>query len=293
LIKKVKSFAKINLFLYVTSKRKDGYHNLDSLMVPIDLFDDIYFDFSKKEISITCDHPDVPEDESNLAYKAAELFYSSIKSISDEPPFVGLSIKIIKRITPGGGLGGGSSNAAAVLLALNNHYKKPFSNSDLRKIGLELGADVPFFIFGGAAIARGVGERLETRENLRPYHLVLCDPGIAASTAKVYKNIDFRLTSSQKYNKSTGLNMLSRGQEFDVKEHLHNDLEESACRLYPAIKETKEEMQLLLHRKVLMTGSGSSLFALFSSRKNAESGCERLLKEWKKSRRNVILSSFD
>ncbi len=292
MIKKVKSFAKINLFLYVTSKRKDGYHNLNSLMTQIDFCDDILIDFSKKEMSVVCEHPGVPEDETNLAYKAAVLFYNSLKPGSNVQQFRGLCVKIIKKIPPGGGLGGGSSNAATVLIALNEYYKMPFLKPELMKIGLQLGADVPFFIFGSPAIAEGVGERLEKVPNLRPYHLVLCDPGIAASTAKVYKNIDFRLTSGQKYNMNTGFNELLQGQEFDVKGQVHNDLEESACRLYPEIKETREEMQLLLQRKVIMTGSGSSLFALFSDRKNAEAGCERLLKEWVKNKRKVILSSF-
>ena len=291
MIKRVKSLAKINLFLYVTSKRKDGYHNLYSLMTLIDLCDEIHIDFTKKELSITCDHPGVPEDESNLAYKAAVLFYNSLKSSYCEEK-KGLSIEIIKQIPSGGGLGGGSSNAATVLTALNNYYKKPFSKAELMEMGLNLGADVPFFIFGSPAIARGVGERLEKAPALRLYHLVLCDPGIAASTAKVFKNIDFRLTLNQKYNMNSGLNVLLRGQEFDVRDLMHNDLEETACRLYPEIKETKEEMALLLQRKVYMTGSGSSLFALFSARENANKGYERLLKKWAKSKRKVFLSSF-
>ena len=291
MIKKVASFAKINLFLYVTSKRKDGYHNLHSLMTQIDLRDDLYIEFAQKELSISCDHPDVPEDESNLAYKAAVLFYQSLKTkVCEEKK--GLAIKIIKRIPPGRGLGGGSSNAAAVLMALNKYYKFPFSKADLMTMGVKLGADVPFFIFGHPAIARGVGERLEKLASLKSYHIVLCDPGVAASTAKVYKNIDYRLTSNQKDNIKTGLNVPLRGQEFDVRDQMHNDLEESACRLYPEIKETKEEMAVLLQRKVYMTGSGSSLFALFSARENAEKGFELLLKKWARSKRKVFLSSF-
>ncbi|MCD4718581.1 MAG: 4-(cytidine 5'-diphospho)-2-C-methyl-D-erythritol kinase [Desulfobacula sp.] len=289
-MKRGASFAKINLFLYVTSKREDGYHNLYSLMTQIDLWDDIYIDFSQKELSIACDHPDVPSDESNLAYRAAVLFYHLFKKKSCEKK--GLSIEIKKRIPPGGGLGGGSSNAATILTILNNYYKRPFSKAELMKIGLSLGADVPFFIFGSPAIAKGVGERLEKVPNLRPYHLVLCDPGIAASTANVYKNIDFRLTLNQKYNMNTGLNIPLRGQEFDVRDQMHNDLEESACRLYPEIKETKEEMELLLQRRVVMTGSGSSLFALFSARENANKGYERLLRKWARSKRKIFLSSF-
>ncbi len=286
------SYAKINLFLYVTSKRADGYHNLHSLMTQIDLHDDIILDFTKETISVACDHPDVPEDDSNIAYKAAELFHHSLisKGLQDKR---GLSIEIHKNIPPGGGLGGGSSNAASVLSQLNAYYQMPFSKIELMEMGLTLGADVPFFIFGRPAIARGVGDKLEAVANLKPYWLVLCDPGVAASTAKVYKNIEFRLTSEQKYNMSTGLNVPLRGQEFDVREHMHNDLEETACRLYPEIKQTKEEMELLLKKKVHMTGSGSSLFALFSARKNARLGYERLLKEWARSRRNVFLSSFN
>lgn len=291
MIKKVASFAKINLFLYVTSKRNDGYHNLHSLMTQIDLCDDLYIEFAQKKISISCDHPDVPEDESNLAYKAAVLFFHSLKTKAGEEK-KGIAIKIIKRIPLGGGLGGGSSNAAAVLMALNKYYKIPFSKADLMTMGVKLGADVPFFIFGHPAIARGVGERLEKVASLKSYHIVLCDPGVAASTAKVYKNIDYRLTSNQKDNIKTGLNVPLRGQEFDVRDQMHNDLEESACRLYPEIRETKEEMAVLLQRKVYMTGSGSSLFALFSARENAKKAFELLLKKWARSRRKVFLSSF-
>jgi len=196
-------------------------------MTQIDLCDDIYIDFTRKEISIACDHPDVPEDESNLAYKAAILFYRSLKAKSVEEK-KGLSIEIVKRIPPGGGLGGGSSNAASVLMALNTYYKTPFSKTELMILGAALGADVPFFIFGHPAIARGFGERLEKVPRLKSYYLVLCDPGVAASTAKVYKNLDYRLTSNQKDNIKTGLNVPLRGQEFDVRDQMHNDLEESA-----------------------------------------------------------------
>ncbi|MCP4671069.1 MAG: 4-(cytidine 5'-diphospho)-2-C-methyl-D-erythritol kinase, partial [Desulfobacula sp.] len=189
MIQKVKSFAKINLFLYVTSKRNDGFHNLCSLMTRIDIHDDIYLDFSQNKLIIACKHPHVPEDRSNIAYKAAALFFNSLGSYNDKDHGK-VSITIEKKIPVGGGLGGGSSNAAAVLTALNNYYNNPFSNSKLMEMGLSLGADVPFFIFNTPAIARGVGEKLEKVANLKPYYLVLCDPGVQALTAKVYKNID-------------------------------------------------------------------------------------------------------
>ena len=289
MILKVKSFAKINLFLYITSKRNDGFHNLCSLMTNINIHDDIHLDFSTNKLIITCKHPHVPEDESNIAYKAADLFFNSLES-GNYKNQKGLSITIEKKIPVGGGLGGGSSNAAAVLTALNNYYKNPFSNSRLMEMGLSLGADVPFFIFNAPAIARGVGEKLEKVENLKPYYLVLYNPGVQALTAKVYKNIDFKLTKKQKYNINTGLSVLLRGIDFDVRDIMHNDLEESACRLYPEIKKAKEEMELLLEKKVFMTGSGSSLFALFTEHENAYKGYEKLLTKWNKSK--VFLSSF-
>ena len=185
------SFAKINLFLYVISRKEDGYHTLYSLMTPIDLYDDLYLDFEAERIKVICRHPQVPENESNLAHKAAVLFYDTLKEMRHEKKGVG--IEIIKRIPPGGGLGGGSSNAATVLTALNIFHRYPFSKPELMQMGLRLGADVPFFIFNGPAIVEGIGEKLEKAPELMPYHLVLCDPGVSAATADVYKKFDFEL----------------------------------------------------------------------------------------------------
>jgi 4-diphosphocytidyl-2-C-methyl-D-erythritol kinase len=287
---KVTSFAKINLFLYITSKREDGYHTLFSLMTPIDLCDDLHIDFGTEQTKVVCSHPQVPEDESNLAHRAADLFYQALRKKGHETQ--GVLIEIIKRIPPGGGLGGGSSNAATVLSALNDYHHQPFSKPELMELGLDLGADVPFFMFNGPAIVQGIGEKLEKPPDLRPYHLVLCDPGVAAATAAVYKRYDFELTSTQKYTINAGLNVLLRGQEFDAGAWMHNDLEGPACRLYPEIREAKEEMELLLHRKVRMTGSGSSLFALFQDRREARKACEILLEKWDGSKRKIFLSSF-
>ena len=260
-------------------------------MTQIDLHDDLHLDFSQNKITIICDHPGVPEDNSNIAYKAADLFFSSMEETGAKGQ-KGLYIKIDKKIPPGGGLGGGSSNAATVLTALNDYYKNPFSQPQLMAMGLTLGADVPFFIFNNPAIAKGVGEKLEKIENLKHYYIVLCDPGIPASTKNVYKNIDFKLTTKQKYNINSGFSALLRGNDFDIREIMHNDLEESACRLYPEIRRVKEEMILLLEKQVFMTGSGSSLFALFTKRANARKAYEILLKKWNNSSKKVFLSSF-
>lgn len=125
MIKTYRSFAKINLFLTVLGRRNDGFHDLCSLMTQIDLYDDIHIDFNSKGISVSCLHPDVPEDPSNLVIKAAELFYQTLKK-KGQDLHQGLSIKIDKKIPPGGGLGGGSSNAATILMALNEYHNQPF-----------------------------------------------------------------------------------------------------------------------------------------------------------------------
>ncbi len=278
-------------------------------MTQINLYDKLNLNFSKKEITVLCDHPSVPEGESNIAYKAADLFFHSLKAtackdhtkgICIKPKGIcikpkGICIKIDKKIPPGGGLGGGSSNAAIVLTALNDYYKNPFSKPQLMEMGLTLGADVPFFIFNNPAIAKGVGEKLEKIENLKHYYLVLCDPGIPASTAKVYKNIDFKLTTKQKYNINNGLGTLlwgMGGMDFDIRNIMHNDLKESTYQLYPEIRKVSKEMELLLERKVFMTGSGSSVFALFTKYADACKAYEKLLTKWNKSRKKVFLSSF-
>lgn len=259
-------------------------------MTPINLCDDLYLDFETDRTEVVCSHPDVPEDSSNLAYRAAAVFYDRLGKRGY--PQKGVYIEIKKNIPPGGGLGGGSSNAATVLAALNAHHGHPFSKSELMDMGLCLGADVPFFIFGGPAIVEGIGEKIEKAPDLLPYHLVLCDPGTPSATAAVYKRYDFELTSNQKYTMNARLNVLLRGQVFDAGNWAHNDLEEPACSLYPDIRETKEEMELLLRTKVRMTGSGSSLFALFQALDDAQKGYETLLEKWSGSKRKVFLSSF-
>lgn len=292
MILKKKSFAKINLFLYVTGKRSDGYHELFSLMAQIDLWDEVEFVFGGSGIRVSCDHSLVPDGETNLAYRAAALFFEAYKKQMGRDPVDGVSIQIKKQIPVGGGLGGGSSNAATVLMGLNEYCSAVFSKVELMAMGLGLGADVPFFIFGMPALATGVGERLEKHPDLPELYLVLCDPGVSASTPDVFKNLDFRLTSRLNYNMNTGLNALLGEQEGDGREKLHNDLEVSACSLYPEIASAKEEMEFLLKRDVYMSGSGSTLFALFSGPDNARKAYEMLAKKWAKGYKNIFLTSL-
>ena len=251
---KIFSPAKINLFLQVLGKRPDGYHDLMSLMCCIGLYDTVSLTFGVKNIVISCHHPGVPEDDKNLAFGAAHLFLKTLNKNE------GVKIVIQKQIPVAAGLGGGSSNAAAVFLGLNRYYGYPFSTEELMSMGLSIGADVPFFIFQKPAIATGIGEKLEAYQNLKNLKILLVFPDISVSTADVYKKLNLGLTKCEKKLKSFLLNK----RRFDPRYHLCNDLEAVTASTYPVIKTVKEA--LLSHGALgaLMTGSGPTIFGLFS-----------------------------
>jgi 4-diphosphocytidyl-2-C-methyl-D-erythritol kinase len=258
LIMRLFSPAKINLFLYVTGKRSDGYHTLWSLMCPVGLCDEITLSFEDQGITCRCSHPDVPSGPGNLAHRAAALFLEQMAGV-DGGYRGGVSIAIDKKIPVGAGLGGGSSNAATVLLGLNRHFGEPLSRQELISMGASLGADVPFFIFEGPALAEGIGEILAPPPSIRPFHAVLLYPGVAVSTTAVYKNVNLGLTNHVKENKK----ILFDGNMFDPAAHLHNDLEAVAESLCPEIGQAREALFAVEAEGVLTSGSGSSVFGIF------------------------------
>ncbi|RLC19949.1 MAG: 4-(cytidine 5'-diphospho)-2-C-methyl-D-erythritol kinase [Deltaproteobacteria bacterium] len=264
--------AKINLFLQITGKRPDGYHNLVTLMCAVSLHDTISMTFGAEKTTVSCSDPDIPEDETNLAHRAASLFFKSLNI------YEGVKIFIDKKIPAGAGLGGGSSDAAAVLSGLNCHYDSPFSREELMVMGLSLGADVPFFIFQKPAIATGIGEKLEICKKLKPFKVLLIFPGFSVSTAYVYKNFNLRLTRCKKKI----INICFKDSIFDVG-LMCNDLETVVTLKYPEIQAIKT---LLLNHGAegaLMSGSGSAVFGLFSDSDRARSARETLSQydKWK------------
>ncbi|MCG8553114.1 MAG: 4-(cytidine 5'-diphospho)-2-C-methyl-D-erythritol kinase [Desulfobacterales bacterium] len=285
--------AKINLFLYVTGRRADGYHELYSLMAPLALADRLEIVRSGNGIRAVCNHPDVPGGDRNLACRAAVLFRAAMLDKKGDPGFHDLTIHIEKKIPVGGGLGGGSSNAASVLLALNEYSQTPFSKNELMRLGLSLGADVPFFIFQGPAFASGVGEKLVPCKQMPNLSVIVVNPGVPASTVKVFRKLEFGLTFVPSYNISPCSNALPFANKLDGREILHNDLERPACSLYPEISVAKKEMALLLKRSVYMSGSGSSLFALYSDHDVAEEDYEKLLKARTENMQFVFLSEIE
>lgn len=265
---KIQSHAKVNLWLHVTGKREDGYHTLNTLMCRIGLCDTIVLEPGGSGIRVSCDYPGVPEDAGNLVYRAADLFYSRLGKRT------GLAIAIEKKIPVGAGLGGGSSNAAAVLFGLNRFHDAPFSVAELREMGLSIGADVPFFIEGKAALATGVGEVLTPFTGITPWKVLLVYPGFSVSTARVFKNLKFDLTKVEKKIKGSSLN--NGGSQnpsvgvFDPARHLRNDLEPVTARMHPGIHDVKRAIRRSGAAGSLMSGSGSAVFGLFSDGGMAE-----------------------
>jgi 4-diphosphocytidyl-2-C-methyl-D-erythritol kinase len=258
--------AKINLFLEVVGKRPDGYHNIRSLMSCISLYDTVKLNMEADKISVCCNHSEVPEDNTNLAFQAADLFYKALAVPGR------VRIEIEKNIPVGAGLGGGSSNAAAVLVALNKYFDFPLTDKDLKSIGIGIGADVPFFIKGKPSVASGIGEQLEEIQGLRPYPVVLVNPGFSVFTAMVYKKFNFGLTKLKKINRNTPFSeMLS-----NIDNHLHNDLETVTATMFPEIIRTKKLLIKLGAAGALMTGSGPTVFGLFKDAESAKNAYDSL-----------------
>lgn len=269
---KLRSPAKINLFLQILGQRPDGYHDLVTLMCPISLCDTLHLSFGGSETTVRCSDTAVPEDESNLAFQAANRFADALlreRGRVAEPVF----IDIDKRIPVGAGLGGGSSNAATVLLALNRHYDCPFSPRELATLGRGIGADVPFFLLEKAAVGKGIGDLLEPYPDLAALPVVLVYPGFPVSTQTVYKNLNLRLTKCKKRHK----NFAFRGRTFDVVRHLCNDLEAVSVSRYPEIQAVKDALTTCGAAGTLMTGSGSAVFGLFNDEGGARQAYHSIL----------------
>jgi len=273
---KILSPAKINLFLQVTGKRPDGYHELVTLMSHISLYDVMTFNFETPGISVRCDNPGVPDNEGNLAFKAASLFYNRLSMVHQDHPepggYGGVSIFIEKHIPVAAGLGGGSSNAGRTLLHLNQYHGMPFSTAEMNRMGLSIGADVPFFLQQKPAVATGIGECLEIYDGLQVLPIVVACPDIPVSTAAVYKKLNLGLTNCGKKLK----NFFSDKSTFDFKHYSCNDLETVTISEYPLISDIKRQLLQAGADVALMSGSGPAVFGIYSDSRKARRACELL-----------------
>jgi 4-diphosphocytidyl-2-C-methyl-D-erythritol kinase len=259
--------AKLNLYLKVLRRRADGYHDLVSLMVPIALYDRLEIELARSAVQLRCPCG-LPEDNRNLAFQAATAFLQAARERDIE---AGVRIYMEKHIPVAAGLGGGSSDAAAVLLALNELCGGPFTNAELRSMGLRLGADVPFFVFGGPAIACGVGERLQAVEVARRWY-ALIKPAFPVRTKTVYNNLSLPLTPIEE---PTIVEWLG-GLTADPVKLLHNDLERSTFPLFPELEHLKHALLAEGAEGARMSGSGATVFGLFRTEDLAQAAAGRL-----------------
>ncbi len=262
---RLKVNAKINLMLSITGKREDGYHLIDTVMQNISLCDYISIKPSAK-LSVICKESDI-ENENNIAYKAAELFFK-------ETGVTGRAqIKIKKTIPLAAGLGGGSADAAAVLLALNKIYNTRLSNERLEQIALCLGADVPFFITGGTKRAEGIGEKLTAIKHLNNGYFVLVKADKKPSTAEMYKRLDSE--DHQKPDVESAVTALENQDIYSLAKLMDNS--------FIAVWNNSEVKARLLEFNPLcvsLSGSGPTWFAFFEDKKNARL-CYKSLKKQK------------
>ncbi len=264
----VEAPAKINLWLSVLGRRDDGYHRLRMVNTLVDHCDIVEVELGGEQIIVECDHPSVPLDQTNLAVRAARALLENIKG-----PKPGVKIRIDKRIPVAGGLGGGSSDAASVLLALDRLLDLKTDGEKLKRLGLGIGADVPFFLFGSPAIVEGIGENFFQIGPLPDWTYVLATPRLEVKAAWAYRKLDqmvfndkLRLT---KPAQSDILVYLRESTLSTVPDRLINDLEAPVIGAYPIIARIKRCMLDFGAVASVMSGSGPTVIGLYGDPRDA------------------------
>jgi 4-diphosphocytidyl-2-C-methyl-D-erythritol kinase len=266
----INSLSKINFGLFITGKRQDGYHNIETVFYPLRLSDEIVIRECDR-LLIECDLPELnSKPENNLIYKAVKLLEQKCGRE------LNCRISLKKNIPVGAGLGGGSSNAASVLLGLNDLFSLGYSKKELSEFGLMLGSDVPFFIHPYASFASGRGEILEEIDFQLEGVIVVVNPRIHVSTALAYKNC---IPVKPKYDLHH-LNGRIVNDYNELKGVIKNDFEETIFPAYPKIRELKESMYNAGASFSLMSGSGSTVYGIFKSAELAEAFTSKLPPEY-------------
>jgi 4-diphosphocytidyl-2-C-methyl-D-erythritol kinase len=266
--------AKINLFLQVRERREDGYHDIKSVMQAIELSDELYFrrtDGSSGRVVIRCNDMSVPKTGENLVCKAVEAFEAHTTAMGSS----GVDVLLNKRIPVGAGLGGGSADAAAALVALNHMYELEMPMETLIEIGARVGSDVPFCLTGGTALATGRGEKIKQLDPLPPFQVVLAAVTQEISTREVYQRFDSLLEEGKASTNGefdAALEALLGGiqkHEFDsIYPNMRNSLEPATVAAGRVV-EFKEAAERAGAVAAMMTGSGSTVFALVTGMEKA------------------------
>jgi 4-diphosphocytidyl-2-C-methyl-D-erythritol kinase len=282
--------AKINLYLEILGDRPDGYHELVMILQSIDLADTIELRSNGTEkIRLFCDCPQVPLDTSNIAYRAAELMREEFPQSAAN--YGGVDIAIAKKIPVAAGLAGGSANGAAVLVGLNLIWELGLTVPELQLLAAKLGSDVPFCISGGTAIATGRGEKLDPITDLKNLWVVLAKyDSLSVSTAWAYKTykqsfgdsyiVDPKGIISRTAQVHSGalVDAIARKDNAKIGQLLHNDLEKVVLPQLQQVEQLKDSFRSMGCLGTMMSGSGSTVFALYDSYEKAET-VKRKMKE--------------
>ncbi|HPU64110.1 MAG TPA: 4-(cytidine 5'-diphospho)-2-C-methyl-D-erythritol kinase, partial [Mobilitalea sp.] len=260
----VKAYAKINIGLDVIRKRPDGYHDIKTIMQTVDLYDTVSIKKTKfQSVTVRSNLNYLPTDQRNLAFKAVQLF-RELFTIKD-----GLSIYLNKRIPVSAGLAGGSADAAATLKGLNQLYQIGLSLEELMAIGVKLGADVPFCLLMGTALAEGIGENLKPLPPLPDCFILLVKPDINVSTKYVYENL--RLNEGERHpDIDAMLEALNERNLYKLAPLIDNIMETVTAGEYPVINEIKEKMKENGALSSVMSGSGPTVYGIFDNQQKAE-----------------------
>jgi 4-diphosphocytidyl-2-C-methyl-D-erythritol kinase len=251
----VRAYAKLNLDLRVGGCRSDGYHELRTIFQTIDLFDTLTFVVHRGPFEIRCDDPTVPTDERNLIWRAAAALWGVAGRAGT---VAGVSVRLAKRIPAAAGLGGGSSNAASTLAALGWLWRVRHAGERAREVAPALGADVPFFLYGGTALGLGRGDEIYPLADFPPHHAVIADPRIAISTADAYRWFDE--TGTVPVTAAGYAPPAWRAPAVGF-----NDLEAPVFAKHPLLAEIRAELESAGARLARMSGSGSVVFGLFET----------------------------
>lgn len=267
---RLQAFAKINLGLDVLGKREDGYHEVRMIMQTIRMYDQLDMRKSVEPgIHLTTNKKYIPVDENNLVWRAAKLMMDTCGIIE------GVSIHLHKVIPVAAGMAGGSSDAAATLVGMNRLFHCGLSKEKLMELGVQIGADVPYCVLRGTALAEGIGEKLTVLPPMPDCWILIGKPGISVSTKYVYTTLD--LNTDTVHPDIDGMKKaLEDGNLYGITERMGNVLQDVTIPAYPEVKRIKEQMKTLGAVNAMMSGSGPTVFGIFDNEEKAQKACQKL-----------------
>ena len=267
---RLQAFAKINLGLDVLGKREDGYHEVRMIMQTIRMYDQLDMRKSVEPgIHLTTNKKYIPVDENNLVWRTAKLMMDTCGIME------GVSIHLHKVIPVAAGMAGGSSDAAATLVGMNRLFHCGLSKEKLMELGVQIGADVPYCVLRGTALAEGIGEKLTVLPPMPDCWILIGKPGISVSTKYVYTTLD--LNTDTVHPDIDGMKKaLEDGNLYGITERMGNVLQDVTIPAYPEVERIKEQMKTLGAVNAMMSGSGPTVFGIFDNEEKAQEACQKL-----------------